>query len=79
MALNTCETCKYRGDEPLIVCSERTDWDAKSSTYYECKMATHDKRYDYEPGQQAVVIDGSGYQAKFCVENTFGCNRWEAK
>ena len=77
--MSTCETCKHRGDDPITVCNERTDWDAKPSTYYECKRATHDERYDYEPGQQAVVTDGSGYMAKLCVENTFGCNRWEAK
>jgi hypothetical protein len=77
--MNTCATCKHRGKEPIEACNGRTNWDCVPSTYYECKMATHDKRADYEPGHQALVIDGSGYMAKLCVELTFGCNKWEAK
>lgn len=73
----TCATCKHRGDDPIK--SWRHDEVGKSVVYYECRRIEHDKRWEYEPGQGAVVTDGSGYRAALCVELTFGCNKWEAK
>ena len=77
--MTTCATCKHRGEEAITACNESTDWENAPTTFYECKMATHDKYSEYTPGQRAVVEDGSGYFARLCVENTFGCNKWECK
>ena len=49
------------------------------SGYYQCDLIKHDKQWKYLPKAGAVVVDGSGYTAALCVEEDFGCNRWEAK
>lgn len=72
MAMNTCQTCKHRGDEAI------KSTGAKPTTYYQCMRVEHDDEEKFEPGQRAVVIDGSGYSATLCVELTFGCIFWEA-
>lgn len=75
--MNTCSTCFHRAGEPV-----EAGWKTPEGvvpTYFECKRAAHDGGYEYKPGQQMLVIDGSGYKAVLCVELTFGCNQWEAK
>jgi hypothetical protein len=85
-ALNTpietmkCATCKHLGDEPI----ESRDWQhyeegQRFVTFYECQRVHHDENWKYPPGEQAVVVDGSGYRAALCVEDTFGCVLWEPK
>lgn len=70
-----CGNCKHRGDEPL----ERGWGGGGISTFYECKRVSHDQGEQYKEGARAVVIDGSGYHARLCVENTFWCLLWEQK
>lgn len=76
--MNTCGTCKYRG-EPI----QPEDWDnggkRAETTYFLCDRIKHDDRWSYMRNQGAVVVDGSGYYAVLCVEDDFGCNKWEAK
>lgn len=80
--MNTCGTCKYRG-EPV----EHEYWDEKKDdlvtrqTYFLCDLIKHINgdggEKDYAPGMGAGVKDGSGYYAALCVEEDFGCNKWE--
>lgn len=82
MSEKTCGTCKHRGDEPLQTYAWDVDGNQHAVTYYECKrVAQGNKSCDeqYKAGEHALVIDGSGYLAKLCVEDTFGCNLWEPK
>jgi hypothetical protein len=75
--MNTCGTCKHRGEE-----LEEFDDDYKpiSVGYFMCdRMKLRDQHDDRSKGQGAFVIDGSGYFAALCVEDDFGCNKWEAK
>jgi hypothetical protein len=76
--METCGTCKYRGQQI------EGDWDdeamaPKLTDYFACELIKHDAEYQYLPKAGAVVTDGSGCMAKLCVEEDFGCNRWEAK
>lgn len=78
--MNTCGTCKYRG-EPLEM--RNPDEDSGDymipSSYFACDLIKHDEGYRYKPKAGAVVVDGSGYTATLCVEEDFGCNRWFPK
>jgi hypothetical protein len=72
----TCGTCKFRG-KPV----EYKGWseDEKPTSYFLCDRIKHDTEWAYLAGQGALVEDGSGYHAALCVEDDFGCNKWEAK
>lgn len=70
-----CGTCKHRGQEPL----KHRSYQGGNTTFYECKLVSHDKNWEYKPGERVVVVDGSGYHAALCVENSFGCVLWESK
>lgn len=51
-------------------------------TFFLCDRVKHIQQPDWaapELGEDNVfVIDGSGYYAALCVEDDFGCNKWEA-
>lgn len=73
--MSTCGTCKYRGAEPI-----ETSWGGRdSTTFHECRRVRHDTEWRYRSGDRVVVVDGSGYHAALCVEDSFGCNLWEPK
>lgn len=74
--MNTCGTCKYRGDnadKPYGL----PDEDHVESSYFLCTRIKMVRHWEYPPGQKALVKDGSGYYAALCVEDDFGCNLWE--
>ena len=71
-----CGNCKYLGKQ---VNMDVAWFEDTSTTYFECGLIKHDKKWEYLPKAGAVVVDGSGYSAALCVEEDFGCNRWEAK
>lgn len=79
----TCATCKHRSDD--FAEAHKYDPDTLDDvpvTYYECKRISHGNKSNdtsYRTGEHALVVDGSGYHAKFVVENDFGCNLWESK
>ena len=75
--MNTCGTCKHRGD--VIKKENFETFECNSTTFFLCNRIKHDHRYQYAIQELAVVIDGSGYHAALCVENDFGCNLWEVK
>lgn len=81
--MNRCETCKHRSDDHLDTVRWDEDGNDLPITYYECKRVTHGNdgygAENYKPGEQALVTDGSGYIARFVVENTFGCVLWKSK
>ena len=69
-----CGKCKHKG-EPI-------ENAGKPTTYFLCHLIEHLNTYrpeEYRPGLGAGAVDGSGYHAALCVENDFGCNRWEPK
>lgn len=68
--MNNCGTCKYFGE--LIELPNRTN-----NTYHQCDVIKHDDEFKSIPNQQAIVQDGSGYFAVFCVESDFGCVKHE--
>ena len=70
--MNTCGTCKHRGKN------------IRETKYFLCNQVKHgnsDTKESTESvaGKGAYVVDGSGYYAALCVEDDFGCNKWEAK
>lgn len=67
--MNTCETCKYFGDEL------RDDSHHVPTGYHVCAWVKQNV-YGDATGD-AVVVDGSGYFAALCVKEDFGCNKWE--
>lgn len=72
-----CGSCKHKGE---VLKNFDDDFDYKVDTsYFICKLIEHDKEAECVKGQKAFVVDGSGYYAALCVENDFGCNKWEAK
>ncbi len=75
--MNTCGNCKYRGEQVKVYDSDKFEY--IDTTYFKCDLIKHDNWWKYEKGQGAVTIDGSGYQAALCVENDFGCAKWESK
>lgn len=78
--MNTCGTCKYRGEEITKTdYSDDGDFGEINTGYFLCKRIEHDDRFDYKRGQSALVKDGSGYYAALCVEDDFGCVKWEGK
>lgn len=73
--MNTCGTCKHKG---MNIRS------TKETKYFLCDRVKHgnnDKKESTESvaGNGAYVVDGSGYYAALCVEDDFGCNKWEEK
>ncbi len=72
--MNTCGTCKYRGANIN---------DEVPTTFFLCDLIKHNNRMERDlgeaKGEHAAVVDGSGYYAALCVEEDFGCNRWEPK
>lgn len=77
----TCGTCRFRG-EPILIDNEK--YEDVESGFFLCDLIKHfaemHGRVTGLPKQSgAVVIDGSDYYAALCVENEFGCNKWEAK
>ncbi len=76
MNTKTCGMCKHKGEAiTKYDCGEITDID---TGYFMCDLIEHDDGWQYKQGQKAVVTDGSGYMATLCVENDFGCVRWES-
>jgi hypothetical protein len=81
--MNTCGTCKYFGrrvDALVDLDSEGPDGWPLPAQYHTCDLLKH-LNADSEPIQDQVagVIDGSGYQATFCVKEEFGCNQWKPR
>ena len=79
--MNTCGTCRFRGD--AIERYSKEDGKDVATSYFLCQKIKHlngdEFNYDdYPKGLLAGVIDGSGYHAVLCVETDFGCNLWEA-
>lgn len=74
----TCGTCKHKG---AVIEDHSRDWDEVRTTYFLCDLIKHINLYParYEAGHGAGVQDGSGYHAALCVEDEFGCNKWEPK
>lgn len=81
--MKTCGTCKHRGPEIVI-----NEWDddfddqiEKQTGFFRCQRIKHmGDQYDPKtPGEGAGVVDGSGYFAALCVEDDFGCVKWELK
>jgi hypothetical protein len=64
----------FRGE---VINKNDEDYDPVPTSYFLCDLIGHDYDYDYEEGLGAAVTDGSGYFAALCVEEDFGCNRWE--
>ena len=77
--MNTCGTCKYRGERIDVMDWGSDYFDNNPITYFLCDRIKHDKGWKYRATQGAVVTDGSGYKAALCVESDFGCNLWEGK
>jgi len=73
--MKTCGTCKYRGKEVEGQIDE--DFNFGPVGYFQCDLINHDSDFKYKKGMHALVVDGSGYHAALCVEDDFGCNRWE--
>jgi hypothetical protein len=77
--MNTCGTCKHKG--------ENIRNPKKETTYFLCDQVKHDNndgkgcfaRTESVAGKGAYVVDRSGFFAALCVEDDFGCNKWEAK
>ena len=80
--MNTCGTCKYKGNTIT-----RTDYDTDdcipvttATGYFLCDRAEMlDPMEVPVIGRKVLVADGSGYYAALCVEDDFGCNQWEGK
>lgn len=71
--MNTCGTCKHKGEAVRNGRGEPT-------TFFLCALIKHCPGHIAEKkGECAMVIDGSDYYAALCVEDEFGCNKWEAK
>lgn len=78
----TCGNCRFRGEELLSFNPGTIEH--QPSGFFPCERVKHDKGLggitpgmpDYK-GSGAVVVDGSGYHAALCVEEDFGCNKWE--
>ena len=77
--MNTCGTCKHRGEPIMTNAWDSDDLEEYPTTYFLCDRIKHDDGWKYLAGQWAVVTDGSGYKAALCVESDFGCNLWEGK
>lgn len=77
MAENTCGTCKFRGKS--ITKHDCETFEDVNTGYFLCERVKHDQNYEYVKGQGSVVTDGSGYHAALCVEEDFGCIKWESK
>ena len=77
-----CGNCKHIGDEPATIgrWDDKADYYIEIETYFECKRVAHgnDSGRETVPGEHALVLDGSGYSAKLCVEKTFYCKFWES-
>lgn len=86
MTTKTCGTCKHKG-EPINDDSRDVDladpqYGAKiQTTYFLCDLIKHISKYPdkYPPSRGAGVEDGSGYYAALCVEEDFGCVKWEQR
>ena len=75
MSEKVCGNCKYKGESiKYYDCDIFKEVDTGYST---CKIIEHDNGWRYKRGLGALVTDGSGYFAALCVENNFGCNKWE--
>lgn len=87
----TCGTCKHKG-ENLVVRGE--DLQDKPTRFFLCELIKHndsagagmhgsffseDRSHEESQGKGAFVVDGSGYHAALCVEEDFGCNKWELR
>ena len=66
--MNTCGTCKFRGDEG----------DGVPAGYFLCTLIEQ-RIHGETQHPPACVVDGSDYYAALCVENEFGCNLWQPK
>lgn len=77
MTNKTCGTCKYKGG--AITKMDDDTFKDVDTGYFVCDLIKHGTKEEHNPGQQAMVIDGSGYYAALCVEDDFGCVKWEAR
>ncbi len=78
--MTTCGTCKHRGENIVKEGWRDGNYDLdKPTTFFFCTRIQHDDMWCYDKGDGAVVTDGSGYFAALCVEDDFGCNKWEGK
>ncbi len=75
--MNTCCTCRYKGESLLI--TDNDNLEDVETGYFPCELIKHDKSWVYPKNQGAILHDGSGYHAALCVENDYGCNKWIAK
>lgn len=73
----TCGSCRFRGNEG------EDEHGLVPRGYFLCVLIKHERvRYDERsapPGRGAFVCDGSDYYAALCVEDDFGCIKWERK
>ena len=80
---NRCATCKHRSEDFIESFRYDDDYNDLPVTYYACKRILHGNGgrclENYKPGEHALVVDGSGYHARFIVEADFGCVLWEPK
>lgn len=81
--MNTCGTCKYKGEAISRIDYNTDDCVPVTSVtgYFLCDRAEMVAPYEHNirAGMKMFVEDGSGYYAALCVEDDFGCNQWELK
>jgi hypothetical protein len=77
--MNTCKTCKFKGEEISVWDYELDEPIEKNTGYFSCNRIKHGgvKDDNHKLGNQACVVDGSGYYAALITEDTFGCILWE--
>lgn len=89
--MSTCGTCRHKG-ENLKVPDPKTS-EPKTTRFFLCDLIKHNAEAGANngacfshandareaEGTKAFVVDGSGYFAALCVEDDFGCVKWEAQ
>lgn len=88
--MNTCGTCKHKG----VPITAHVDGQIRETRFFLCNRVKHNPgargdEHGYGSGSLddteaprgsgAFVVDGSGYYAALCVEEDFGCIKWEAR
>ena len=74
---NRCGDCKYKGGRITVYVTSQLK--KKQTAYYMCKAIGEIDECEFiEPGLGAVV-GGDKFYSPLCVEDSFGCNKWESK
>lgn len=79
MSEKTCGTCRYFG--PVVggtLDYYSNEIEVMNEKFHVCQLLKHLNGSKRDLDGAAGVIDGSGYQATFCVSEEFGCNQWES-